>query len=162
MAQSIEAKAIEQGLTKGFKDVAGYDPITIKDQAKRAADLMNRDIETAKKMVKGEVPVEQGLKSEMLIKAMEDYAQSKGDTQLLIDIAKSPLVSETSLLGQGLRILAERNPDSALANIQKVVEARQTKFKEAQKTETKRIREELKKTKPTKDAWVSFVESIKC
>lgn len=41
---SIEAKSIEQKLTDGFGDTAGYDPITIKDQALRAADLMNRDM----------------------------------------------------------------------------------------------------------------------
>lgn len=170
VGKSIESKSIENGLTQGFQDIAGYDPITIKDQAQRAADLMNRDLELATKMVKGEVPMEAGLKGEMLIKAMEDHAQAKGDTQLLMDIAKSPLVSETSAHAQAMRILAERNPDSAVAKIQEISKQRQTNveqrtkktFSQAKKEVIDQIQTEMKKVKPKASDWASFIESIKC
>jgi hypothetical protein len=172
VATSIETKSVEKGLTEGFGELAGYDKITIKDQAQRAADLMSKDIEMAKQMVRGEIPMEKGLRAEMLIKAMEDFAQAKGDVKLSMDIAKSPLVSETSAHAQAMRILAERNPDSVVAKLREVKQAREASaVKKAGKNKTidkvkneevKKIQAEIKKKAPTKQAWADFVESIKC
>lgn len=166
---SIEAKSVEKGLTKGFGETAGYDPITIKDQAERASKVMG-DIENAKKMVKGEVPMESGLKGEMLIKAMEDYAQKKGDVGLLQDIANSPLVSETSAHAQAMRILAERNPDSVVAKLQDVKKAKEAniekktgkKVSQAKKDVVKEIKKSMEVTKPKKEDWNSFIKALEC
>lgn len=170
VAQSIETKAVEQGLTNGFSEVAGYDPITIKDQAEKAAHLMNTDIQKATQMVKGEIPMESGLRGEMLIKAMEDYAQSKNDVRLLMDISNSPLVSETSAHAQAMRLLAERNPDSAVAKMREIKQEREKalerktgkKVSQAQKETTEEIKQAVKKSAPTKEDWNSFVDSIIC
>lgn len=140
VAQSIENKVVESGLSQGFSDLAGYDPITIRDQAKRASDLMQSDMEKAKQMVMGEIPMEPGLRGEMLIKAMEDHAMAKGDAKLAMDIANSPLVSETSAHAQALRILAERNPDSAVIKMREVRQARQeAALKQLQKVKSVKL-----------------------
>ncbi len=166
---SVEAKSIEKGLTKGFGETAGYDPITIKDQAQRASKVME-DIENARKMVKGDIPMESGLKGEMLIKAMEDYAQKKGDVELLRDIANSPLVSETSAHAQAMRILAERNPDSVVAKLQDLKKAKEAnaekksgkKLSQAKKDVVKEIKKSMEVTKPKKEDWSSFIKEIQC
>jgi len=170
VAKSIEAKVIENGLTEGFNKVAGYDPITIKDQAMRATNLIERDLDLAKKMVKGEVPMEAGLKGEMLIKAMEDYAQATKNVQLSLDIANSPLVSETSAHAQAMRILAERNPDSVVANLreikrlreEKIVKKSSRKIEQVKKTTYNEVKNEVNKKSMTRQTWSEFVEQIKC
>ena len=164
---SIESKAIEKSLTKGFGDTAGYDPITIKDQAERASNLMNRDIGLARDMVKGNIPMESGLKGEMLIKAMEDHAEKTGNVELLRDIANSPLVSETSAHAQAMRILAERNPDSVVTKLGDIKKARETAFeKKTGKKADKAVKDTVKEIKSRvtikKEDWSSFIESIKC
>ncbi len=166
---SVEAKSIEKGLTKGFGETAGYDPITIKDQAQRASKVME-DIEKARKMVKGDIPMESGLKGEMLIKAMEDYAQKKGDVEMLRDIANSPLVSETSAHAQAMRILAERDPDSVVAKLQDIKKAKEAqvekktgkKVSQAKKDVVKEIKKSMEVTKPKKEDWASFIKEIQC
>lgn len=164
---SIASKALENEFTKSFGSTAGYDPITIKDQAERASNVM-KNMDMATKMVKGEIPMESGLKGEMLIKAMEDHAQKTGDVNLLRDIANSPLVSETSAHAQAMRILAERNPDSVVAKLQEIKKTRESAVeKRTGKKATKAISDtvkEIKKgiAKPTKQNWSEFVDSIKC
>jgi hypothetical protein len=170
VAKSVEAKAVEEKLTKGFGDIAGYEKITIKEQAEKTANLLNDDFDNAIKMVKGEIPVNEGIKPEMLIKTVEDYAQAKGDVNLLRELAKSPLVSETSAHAQALRILAERNPESALANIQKVAKGRASNFErktgktidKATKEISDEIKSKVKQKIPTKQDWTKFIEEIKC
>lgn len=170
VAKSIEAKAIEEKLTKGFGDIAGYEKITIKDQAQKTAKLLDEEYDNAVKMVRGEIPVKEGIKPEMLIKTMEDYAQAKGDVNLLRDIAKSPLVSETSAHAQSLRILAERNPESAVANIKRVAEERAATFEKktgksiskAKKEIADEIKSKAKQKIPTREDWNKFIEEIKC
>jgi hypothetical protein len=170
VAKSIEAKSVEEKLTKGFGDVAGYEKITIKDQAQKTTKLLDEEFDNAVKMIKGEIPVKEGIKPEMLIKTMEDYAQAKGDVNLLRELAKSPLVSETSAHAQALRILAERNPESALVNIQKIAKERATSFErksgksvdKATKEITEEIKVKAKQKIPTKQDWDNFINEIKC
>lgn len=167
---NIQEKAVEQGLTDSFGGVAGYEPITIKDQAERAAKFMNTDIDEAIRAVKGETPLPGGLRGETLIKAMEDYAMGKGDSALLRDIAQSPLVSETSAHAQGLRLLAERNPESAVSAMSDIAKTREAALSEkvlggsvprARNAVVKQIQGEIGKVRTPK-TWGEFVDSITC
>jgi hypothetical protein len=163
VAKSIEAKSIEKNLTEGFQDVAEFDKITVKEQAKQASKLLKENFDDAIKMIEGTKRVEKGLNKATLIKAMEDYAQDVGDTELLRKLAKSPLVSETSEAAQTLRMLAERNPESALANIQKVIKQRADKAAPNAKSKVvKDIKKKVKQPIPTKKDWGEFIDSITC
>jgi hypothetical protein len=238
VATSIEQKAVEKNLTEGLGELAEYTPITIKEQAKQAIDLIKNDFTRARSVVLGESPLPHGLRGASLLTAMEDHAIRTGNVSLLQDLARSPLTAETSVHAQELRLLAERNPESPLAAIQKIsrvreqrsltlknerdaaakkmqkgqetnirknfkdtlkdlekehkkmlvtgdlVKAKQVKenIKNAQvdfakqlkenartktpqelkKTVVQEIRTEIQKTRPTKESWLSFVESIKC
>lgn len=170
VAKSIEAKAIEKGLTEGFKDVAGYDKITIKDQAEKAANLMH-DMNKARNVLRGDEPLPQGLKGEALIKALEDHAMNTGDHKLALEIAKSPLTAETSAHAQGLRLLAERNPDSISAKIKDVIKTRadklKAKFKDHNPVKAKseirtKINESVERARPKLRHWQDLINEITC
>ena len=168
VAANIEARAVEKGLADSFGEIAGYTPITIKDQAERATNLLNSDFEKAKRMIAGIEPMEPGLRGEMLVKVMEDYALRTEDAELLGLLANSPIVSETSVHAQSLRLLRERNPESPVDAIRSIAKVREENFiKKTKKTVEKAKKEvvdEIKKEvkKPTKESWDDFISSITC
>lgn len=171
VGKSIESKSVEKKLTDAFDGTAEYDIITIKGQAKQATDLINRDILKAKSVLSGIEPLPDGLRGSSLITALEDYAIKNGDAQLLKEIARSPLTSETSIHAQEMRLLAERNPDSPVAAIQAIKKIREAKaqrvlggkkVKEARSEIVKDIKNEIKRVAPTKETWASFIDSITC
>lgn len=165
---SIERKAIEQGLTKGFEGVAGYDKITIKEQARLASDLFTNDFERARRIIRGEEPLPPELRGGALIKAMEDVIKKNGNGDLAHELANSPLVSRTSAAAQELRLAAEREPDSLAARLQALKDAKEKGFQkrtgqkvdEAIKKEVDRIKVSVKK--PDKYDWKTFIDTIEC
>lgn len=167
VGKSIAAKALEKGLTDVFGDIAEYTSFTVKDQAARAADLINNDFERAHRIILGEEKLPDGLLAGSLIIATEDYIKINNDASLVLDLANSPLTAETSVHAQEMRILAERDPDSAVANIQQLKKVKMEAAKSKGKTKesvVKDIKEQIKKTKTkaTKETWASFIDSITC
>lgn len=172
IAKSIEAKAVEKGLTdRGFGELAGYDSVTIKEQAAMMSDLMKSDIEKAKRIATGKEDLPAGLKGTTALTAMEDYAMETRDGALAAELARSPLVTETSVAGQTLRLSAERTPDSASAKIQEIAKEREKVAQKALQGKTagkaqaeikKSLQEGIRKSKPGKYSWAAFTESIKC
>jgi hypothetical protein len=168
IGKSIEAKAVENGLTKGFSDTAGYDSITIKDQAERASTLINDNIADARAMVRGEKPLPDGLRGTALVTAMEEHIRTSKNAEAAYELANSPLVSETSAHAQEMRLMAERVPDSITAKFKEIKAAREAALekrggvKKAVKKMTDEIQTEIKKQKVTPKTWSDFVEQIKC
>ena len=171
VAKSIEAKSIERGLTEGFGEVAEFNPITIKQQSKLMSDIMTKDIELAKRIATGKEPLPPNLKGATAIKAMEDYAMETGDGLLARDLARSPLLKETSEAGQTLRLLAEREPDSATAKIRELALERtavaEKKLKGLKpdkiKSEIKAgIKQKVAKVKANKYDWKNLISEIQC
>lgn len=168
VATSIEAKAVEKKLTTGFEGKAGYDPVTVKEQAAKATDLVKNDLEKAKAMANGTEPVPSDLRGAALITALEEHATKTGDVQLLKDLANSPLVAETSRHAQELRLLAEREQSSAVAKIREVAQARR---QAVEKRLGKSIDKEVKRNArvvnthlpavKAKD-WNDFISALKC
>jgi hypothetical protein len=173
IAVSIERKAIEDKLTKGFEGVAGYDKITIKEQSKIMSDLINSGVDNARAVVRGEKPLPKGGRGTALITAMEDVILKTKDqnlrAKLSYELANSPLVSETSAAAQELRLAAERQADSLTAKLREVKQAREEAFKkrfgdkkiaEVQKKVVIDIKNKVKK--PDKYDWSNFLNSITC
>lgn len=168
IAGSIDAKAVENNLTTGFKDLAGYDPKTIKDQSEKISNLMNTSMDDTRAIVRGEKPVPEGVSGTYLIKAVEDHAIAKGDGEILRELASSPLTSETSRYAQELRMAAERNPESPLKAISDINKARETKIEKntplpkARKAVVSDIQKEILKSAPKKEDWNSFIDTLTC
>lgn len=168
VGKRIEKNAIEKGFSQAFSDTAGYDKITIRDQAERAANLINTDFERAKRIVMGQEGLPEGLKERSIIEAMKTYVDKTGDAKLALELANSPLTTGTSVHAQELRLGVGTNPDSAVSIIQKVKDLK-TKIFERKGFNTDKIVEEIKrkikeqpKEKATKETWASFVDSITC
>lgn len=160
------AVSIEQKVKGAFDNVAGYEQINVKDQAKRASELITSDIDRVRRIVSGELPLPDGLRAGMLIKGVEEYALATDDIDLLRSLAVSPLVAETSVHAQELRLLAERDENSVLSRVQdlasaraKVVEKRYGTIEKAVKQEVEKIKKEVKVSKYD---WNSFINSIEC
>jgi len=170
IAVSIETKSIEQGLTKGYGHLAEYTPIVIKEQAQKATDLINSNIDEARRIIRGDKPLPEGLKGIALITAMEEHIKKTADGELASELANSPLVSGTSAAAQELRLAAERDPESpvkAIQDINKLLEERAGKrypkqiLTKAKESITNNIKNEIKKAN-TSQSWQQFILSIQC
>ena len=165
---SIERKAVESGISKKFEGVAGYDKITIKDQAARATDLLTKDFEQARRIIRGEEDLPANLRGTALISAMEEHIKKTGDGTLAQELANSPLVSRTSAAAQELRLAAEREPDSLAVRLRQLRDAKEEGLKkrtgqkpeEAIKKEVDQIKVKVKK--PDKYDWKNFIDTIEC
>lgn len=168
VGKSIETGAIEKKLTEGFGGTAGYDRVVVKEQAQNVADLVNSDLNSARAMVRGEIALPEHIRGASLITGMEDYAVKNGDSEILRELAQSPLASETSRSAQELRLLAERSPDSPVAALQDIAKTREAmvskrygSLAKAKDTVSAQIKKEIAANR-TKETWSSFIESIQC
>lgn len=167
LAQGVEAKAIAANLTKGFEGLPEYSTVKVADQAERAVKLLNDDPDLAKRIATGEEHPPNGLLPEAIFTAVENRALASRDTQTLLDLARGSRSVEASGMGQRLRLLAERNPNSAVAAIQQIEKARSKGVSDEQvRFATNKVRTELqvemKKAAPKIKDWASFLDSIRC
>jgi hypothetical protein len=172
VAKEIEAKAIERGLTEaGFDELAEYTPAVKAEQSKKVADLMNTDIELAKRIVTGKEEAPSGLRSEALFTAMKDYAMKTKDGQLALDLAKSPVASEISAAGSKLSLSGMGDPESATSKIREVTKLKEARIEKKLKGKTEKkvkteikeaLKKKIKEAKPNKYSWETFLNEIRC
>jgi len=175
LAKGIKSKAVRSKLIAGFdrrfKELPDYDKMIVKEQAKKATELVLNDPERAIRIAMGDERPKGNLKPESVLVAVEEHAIQNKDVELLRRLAtESKLVGESTEMGQRLRMLAERNPYSAPDNIREVVKARQKKAEErfgAKLNEKKKeilgsLKEKVRKGLPDKKDWMTFLEEIKC
>lgn len=169
VGKSIEAKAIEQGLTKRFEKTASYDPKTVKDQISRVSEFIGNNLDDARAVARGEKPVPEGMSSTMLLRGLEEVAKNTKDVDLQHELANSKLTSETSTHAQEQRFAQEREPDSATARLQEIKKTMEKKvgdkqIKATRSAVTKGAKSVEGKIHLAKDdqKWDSFLSSIKC
>ena len=173
LAKGVRSKAIKNkliyGFDKKFQDLPEYTKVDMKDQGKKAVDLVLNNPREAIDVAMGRKQPPQGILPESVFVAVEDYAIATKDVDLLRELAtSSELTKEATLMGQRIRTLAERNPDSAVSGIKQVRDARVKSFEGRSKAKVnKAIRNEAKAIKtrvkvPSKVDWNAFVESIRC
>lgn len=172
IGRSIEAKAVEAKLTQGFDKTAGYDPLTIKDQAARATKLINESPDDARAVLRGEKPLPDGLRGTALITAAEESLKAHPDPTLAHELANSPLVSATSHAAQEMRLMSERVPDSLTAKFQEAKAAREANLEKRGgvkkltekivKEEQPKLQKEISRTASKRPTWESFINEISC
>jgi hypothetical protein len=168
IGRSIEQKAVEAKLTQGFDKTAGYDPITIKDQAERATKLLNESPDDARAVLRGEKPLPEGLRGTALITAAEEHLKANPDPQLAYELANSPLTSATSAAAQEMRLMSERVPDSITAKFNEIKAAREAALekqggvKKAVKKITEDIQKEIRTTASKRPSWEEFTRQLTC
>lgn len=170
LSLGVEQSAIANKLTTGFADIPEYKTMNIQDQATKASDLLKNDYESAKRIALGEVPAPQGLHPEAVYTAVELRATKEGDVSTLRDLAtRSTLTTEATTMGQRIKLLDERNPDSPVKAIRDVVKAREARAKsqvkdiaKARQEIAKEVDGEIKKVVAKKQTWTEFIRSIQC
>ena len=162
-ARSIEETAIEKGIVDKFEGLPEYQQMNMKEQYRLSEDLIKSNPDLARAVALGKEAPPQGILPEMVSKAMEDQAAKVGDVTTLRDLANSNLVLEDTSMGQRLRALAERDPNSPVTAMVEIRKARQEKVVDVKKSKTK-VKEEIKKEikKPTKEDWSSFIDELVC
>jgi hypothetical protein len=170
VTESVNQKAIEQGITKGFEDLPFNERVTFADQARRVAELIEKDPVKAERILTGEEALPGELRASALIAGIEQKIKLTGNAELAYKLANSPLTFETSIHAQELSLLRMREPDSitaSLADIKRAREANVTKTTgettavAKQKVVTE-IKAEVNKHLPKAKDWNAFIESIKC
>ena len=170
LSLGVQEKAIANKLTQGFGELPEFQQVNLENHAKIASDLLAKDPALARRIAMGEEPPPPGLIPEAVFVAVEDQAVRQGDVATLFDLAtKSRLTSEATTMGQRLRTLGERDPESptaALKDIQRTREAAANKRVKDVKKEVKRvgdtIRQEIARARPSRETWESFVRGLEC
>ncbi len=143
----------------------------IKDQAERAAKVLNDDPDKMRRVVTGQEPFPEGLKGGEVIKTMSNHAEATGDAQLIKELADSPLTSSSGEHAEEMRSLAEREPNSPLVKLKEIQANRESaaqkklgkKSVEEAKTEiADGIKKQVKVSAPKPSDWRTFLDSIQC
>lgn len=125
IGQSIAQKAIDQGLTNGFLETAGYEVKTVEGQKNMVANLVANSPDKMNAIVNGEQALPHGMDPSMFIAGVESYIEQTKDWDLAYRLANSPVVTKTSEAAQTLRFAQERTPDSATAKLQEILAAQE-------------------------------------
>lgn len=173
LAQGVAEKAVAENLTKGFGDIPEYNTVNMAAQAKKASDLLSTNPDQALKIAMGEEAPPAGIIPEAVFVAVENKAILEGDVNTLRDLATaSRLSTEATTMGQRIRTLGERDPESPVGAIKEVQAAREKgieskmgkggNMKKALMAEAKQIKESMRKAAPKKQDWQGFIESLEC
>lgn len=171
LAQGVKSKALKNKIIYGFDktfDLPEYEKVDVKEQAEKATELVLNYPEKAFNIAMGKEPPPQGILPESVFVAMENYAIETKNVEVLRQLAtQSELTSEATKMGQRIRILAERDPNSVVGAIKSIGDAR---LKAAEK-KNKNIKADVKKTvkeikasvpKVKKEDWQSFISELEC
>lgn len=171
LAVGVRKKAIKNGLRMSFGDMPEYEMVNIDEQTDEALKLLVADKTYALDIALGKVDPPPGLLPESVFIAVENDALSRGDTDVLRQLAtESALVSDATAMGQRIRMLAERNPYSPTSAMDKVAKVRKLNIEEKTgkkvsqltKETVSDIQSEITKAQPKKSEWGLFIDSITC
>lgn len=124
LAQGVQEKAVTNKLDIGLDDVPQYRAVSMADQAQRAESFLRETPDLARQVALGDAPAPQGLLPESVFTAVENRAIAEGDIATLRELATGKLTSEATTMGQRIRALGERDPESPVAAIQDVINSR--------------------------------------
>lgn len=174
LSLGVEQKAVENNLTSRLENLPEYKQVNMKDQAAKASELLKKNPELARKIALGQERPPEGILPESVFVAVENDAIAKGDIATITALAReSGLSAEATTMGQRLRALAERDPESPVGAFESIIRAREqelerrlkskkTTLKAEKEKVVKEIKQSMKKTAPTKGDWSSFIDSLKC
>lgn len=169
LAASVDARAVEEGLSR-LKDLPEYQTMNVEEQATLAQHLIETNPAVALQIARGERLPPAGLHPEAVFVALENAALKAGDIDLLRSLAEGNLSTQATAMGQRIRLLGERNPESPVKIIRDIQESRQknietksaVKFEKAQEKVVEDIKTEVKKAAPNKETWESFIKTLEC
>lgn len=165
LARNVEQRAVANELTDYLGDLPEYRRINMADQAAKATQLLADDPILARHVALGDESPPRGLLPESVFKVVEKRAIEEGDVATLRDLASGGLTEQATTMGQRLRALAERDPDSPVVAIQKISDLRGG-AKHAEQAITDTVAELTTHLDEARaidvPEWVDFLETIRC
>lgn len=168
LAQGVEDRAVAKGLTEGFGTLPEYETVNMEDQAIKANEIVDTSPEEALQIAMGEKAPPEGVIPEAVFVAVENKAIRDGDVETLRDLAvASRLTTEATTMGQRIRTLGERDPESPVGAIKEIQNIRETRAKKKETTgrvkqDVATIKESIKKESPQLSQWESFIKELEC
>lgn len=165
LAAGVKAKAVANKLTTTLGDLPEYQTINMAAQARGAAELLAADPALARRIALGEVPPPAHLLPESVFTAVENKAIAEGDVATIRDLATGKLTSDATTMGQRIRALGERDPESPVGAIQKVVDARsagETDIPAATEKAIAQIRKHMAKANIPAEQLAEFINALRC
>ncbi len=164
LSLSVEQTAIAKELTDYLGDLPQYRSVNMADQAARSTQLLADDPALARRVALGEVPAPHGILPESVLIAVEQKALAEGDVGTIRDLASGGLTEEATTMGQRIRALRDRDPDSPVVAIQRIEDARGGgKNAQAIADTVAEISTHLENvTKIEPDALAAFIDSLRC
>lgn len=166
-ASDINARLVAQGIDKlPDSELAKFSPITKADQILRVGNLLDSNPEAARQMALGRIPIPPDIHPQVLYNAVIEAADKAGDFETSRALAKSPLATAQSELGQGLSATGfNKGEDTTVGSLKEV----QAKMNEAAgKENVAGARQAAAKAGravllPKEDlSWDNFIKKITC
>jgi hypothetical protein len=165
LSAGVQRKALANKLDAVIGQLPEYQRLSMADQSDMAVALLEENPALARAVALGEAPAPHGLLPESVFVAVENAAIESGDVATIRELATGKLTGEATTMGQRIRALAERDPDSPVAAIQKVIDVRMGGAENVPKATAETVaslRKQLTAMKLTREQWASFVDSLKC
>lgn len=162
VGKSIESNLVEAKLIEGIEDIPQAERITFKDQAEKAAKIVNEDVKRVEAILRGEEPKPSELTIGALFDAVEAKIEATGDVALMDALMKSPLIKETSIHAQELTALRMRRPDSLVSMVEDIIKTRENNVKELAPKAKVEVKAKFRESLPKAKDWSSYLESLKC
>ena len=173
LSQSVVSDAIKVGLKEeDLKNISlpSHEVRNMDQVGERASEFINNDHELAMKIAKGEAPEQDDLRSQELFTALRIKAQVEGDTDTLLELARSDKAANMATeLGQRIKALDSHDPNDIVKSIREVNKVREVeanKVSKKVKSETdkglKVVNKEISKLNNKLKAWKDLIDSIEC
>jgi hypothetical protein len=166
LSAGVEEKAIANKLTASLGELPEYRSVNMADQATKATQLLADDAGLARRVALGEAPPPADLLPESVFVAVENKALAAGDVGTLRELASGRLTEEATTMGQRIRALAERDPDSPVTAMQRIVDARVKGAKNAPAATASTVQELqqhiAKAVQMDPAAWTKFIDDLRC
>lgn len=166
LAIRTEAEAIAKKMTEDFGDLPEYKTMNMKEQARQALDVINKDYKQAKRMAMGEESPPSGLREASIYEAVKLRALKEGDVQTLMELAtESKIPTKLSEYGQAIKAADSEimnDPVRVMQDIGKIRAERSKRTgKKATDKEIDRLRTELETLQKAFDERVAKVTKRK-
>ncbi len=176
LAKTAEAISVAKDIETNFGELPTYTSRNMTEAASKAIDFIESNPGAARAVLEGKSAPPEGLLYGDVYSALSRKAFNEGDAALIKDLATSKTANDiATAYGQNVKAFdtgLEHNPVTA---VKEVIQAREqgatmksgSMFKKGdiEKEKVKvvdTIKQEIKKTKVTKQTWESFVKELQC
>lgn len=164
----ISKESIQKGLTARMEGLPEFAAINKKDQAAKVTDLINNNRQKAEDIISGKINAPDGIHPIAVHNGLVELARKEGNGELMTKLAQSQYNRELSESGQKLSLAAERDPHNPVEQMRQISNIRTaiaekrlgTTAYKAISTTAKQIEQRI--SKPGKNDWHMFIESIRC